>query len=138
MLYCPLYDMYQLQKCNVYYFQKCNSKGNCHCNIGYAPPDCDRPGYGGSIDSGPASDEYGMSQVMFQKFCRLLASVYRLLPVLKRCGLSTVFYFRTYTLAVICGVLFYVDFMYTYLELQWTKYREKLITGRPRNVHPQK
>lgn len=33
----------------------CNSKGNCHCKIGYAPPNCDEPGPGGSDDSGPAS-----------------------------------------------------------------------------------
>ncbi|XP_041368404.1 disintegrin and metalloproteinase domain-containing protein 12-like [Gigantopelta aegis] len=35
----------------------CNSKGHCHCNNGYAPPLCNRPGYGGSVDSGPATNE---------------------------------------------------------------------------------
>ncbi|VDL19102.1 unnamed protein product [Hymenolepis diminuta] len=31
----------------------CNNLGHCHCNIGYAPPDCVKKGNGGSIDSGP-------------------------------------------------------------------------------------
>ncbi|CAH1783545.1 unnamed protein product [Owenia fusiformis] len=31
----------------------CNSKGNCHCNRGYAPPNCNTPGNGGSVESGP-------------------------------------------------------------------------------------
>ncbi|XP_055617685.1 zinc metalloproteinase-disintegrin-like EoMP06 [Toxorhynchites rutilus septentrionalis] len=33
----------------------CNSEGNCHCDIGYAPPFCEYTGVGGSLDSGPAS-----------------------------------------------------------------------------------
>ncbi|ESP03731.1 hypothetical protein LOTGIDRAFT_136948, partial [Lottia gigantea] len=37
----------------------CNSRGNCHCDIGYAPPLCDKPGFGGSVDSGQASNEQG-------------------------------------------------------------------------------
>nr|XP_004671020.3 disintegrin and metalloproteinase domain-containing protein 1b-like [Jaculus jaculus] len=31
----------------------CNDLGNCHCNPGFAPPDCKRKGDGGSVDSGP-------------------------------------------------------------------------------------
>ncbi|KAF5929293.1 hypothetical protein HPG69_019314 [Diceros bicornis minor] len=32
----------------------CNNLKHCHCDFGYAPPDCKTPGNGGSVDSGPA------------------------------------------------------------------------------------
>ncbi|XP_069872090.1 disintegrin and metalloproteinase domain-containing protein 20-like [Dipodomys merriami] len=32
----------------------CNNKHHCHCNPGWAPPNCLEHGHGGSVDSGPA------------------------------------------------------------------------------------
>ena len=39
----------------------CNSRGHCHCDDGWAPPYCQFPGPGGSLDSGPASNPKGSS-----------------------------------------------------------------------------
>ena len=34
----------------------CNSRNHCHCTAGYGSFDCSKPGYGGSVDSNPASN----------------------------------------------------------------------------------
>ena len=35
--------------------QVCNTLGQCHCDIGFSPPECSQPGGGGSSHSNPAS-----------------------------------------------------------------------------------
>ncbi len=35
----------------------CNSRHHCHCDVGWAGDDCSTYGLGGSVDSGPASQE---------------------------------------------------------------------------------
>ncbi|XP_066521908.1 disintegrin and metalloproteinase domain-containing protein 9 [Hoplias malabaricus] len=54
----------QNQTCNAltdcYGNGVCNDKGHCHCNNGWAPPNCNRAGRGGSVDSGPAEIDYSL------------------------------------------------------------------------------
>ncbi|KAA0202337.1 hypothetical protein HAZT_HAZT000418 [Hyalella azteca] len=40
----------------------CNNLGHCHCALGFSPPDCLEPGFGGSIDSGPASNPHATNK----------------------------------------------------------------------------
>ncbi|XP_020777924.1 disintegrin and metalloproteinase domain-containing protein 15 isoform X2 [Boleophthalmus pectinirostris] len=49
------------QKCHGH--GVCNSNGNCHCDDGWAPPDCVSSGTGGSTDSGPTRSTRDSSPV---------------------------------------------------------------------------
>ncbi|XP_061723382.1 disintegrin and metalloproteinase domain-containing protein 33-like [Cydia pomonella] len=60
----------------------CNSNGNCHCSAGYAPPQCARPGAGGSQDSGPAADTHDLSRFMVAMYIIFLGIVPAIILVL--------------------------------------------------------
>ncbi|XP_034648755.1 disintegrin and metalloproteinase domain-containing protein 20-like [Trachemys scripta elegans] len=44
----------------------CNNKKNCHCNFGWAPPDCKLKGFGGSVSSGPPPPTNNLLPVYIQ------------------------------------------------------------------------
>ncbi|XP_048365952.1 disintegrin and metalloproteinase domain-containing protein 33 [Sphaerodactylus townsendi] len=48
-------SVFELDKClsQCHSHGVCNSNRHCHCDAGWAPPFCNKPGLGGSVDSGP-------------------------------------------------------------------------------------
>ncbi|KAH8386000.1 hypothetical protein KR200_012172, partial [Drosophila serrata] len=61
----------------------CNSRGHCHCDVGFGGESCSRTGSGGSPDSGPATDPNG--SVGLKKFLKVL--FFYVLPMVFLCWL---------------------------------------------------
>ncbi|KAK7122943.1 hypothetical protein R3I94_019909 [Phoxinus phoxinus] len=86
----------QSQKCDAQ--RNCNSNGvcndqfHCHCYNGWAPPNCDKSGRGGSIDSGPAQIDYSLRDGLLIFFLLvvpiLVVIIIALLYVFKRDSLN--------------------------------------------------
>ncbi|XP_058163141.1 disintegrin and metalloproteinase domain-containing protein 20 [Dasypus novemcinctus] len=60
----------------------CNNKQHCHCNYGWAPPNCQTKGTGGSVDSGPPSVKIRNHK---HRVAYLLLSLIPLLALLSWC-----------------------------------------------------
>lgn len=72
----------KLASCNCHGNGVCNNNGHCHCDIGFAPPDCLYPGLGGSEDSGPASNPHATNTFVVVMFVIFLGIVPAALTVL--------------------------------------------------------
>ncbi|TDG47412.1 hypothetical protein AWZ03_006140 [Drosophila navojoa] len=56
----------------------CNSRGHCHCDVGFGGEACNKVGHGGSVDSGPATDP--SSALSLQRLLYIL--FFAVLPIL--------------------------------------------------------
>lgn len=69
----------------------CNSLGQCHCDLNYAPPFCQNPGSGGSFHSGPAQEYPPNSRGLMLVLCLFL------LVVLPFCVVLIILIYRNYS-----------------------------------------
>ncbi|MCJ8738079.1 hypothetical protein PDJAM_G00031500 [Pangasius djambal] len=73
----------------------CNDKFHCHCNNGWAPPNCTEWGRGGSVDSGPAQIDYSLRNGLLIFFLLVLPilvlAVFAFLYIFRRDSLNRCF-----------------------------------------------
>uniref|UniRef100_A0A8D2JFR7 ADAM metallopeptidase domain 12 n=1 Tax=Varanus komodoensis TaxID=61221 RepID=A0A8D2JFR7_VARKO len=75
----------------------CNNKKNCHCEAHWAPPFCDKAGFGGSVDSGPVRQSDNRSLIIGLLITTLCLLVAGLLMYIKRKILIRLFFINKKT-----------------------------------------
>ena len=76
--------------CRLPCIQVCNSLGQCHCEVGFRPPDCSQPGGGGSYHSNQASPYTPGSTVVF------VTSITLIIVQVREWGLTYIHTCRSY------------------------------------------